>query len=374
LNENRFQNSESEIKSCDKSENNISIDPHDLFKEINFSPEKKNRANDSPIIHPINKFELNFFNEKHLLKSQQKSKNLFSPPKKIVYNYNTIKLQNNININFNNYYNVYTSSKPDTKYQAKNTYNHTSLVDTFMNSQMKNIKSNNQASTKMIFNSKFNNINDNRQSKQSVNLNSNKQQFTNFAQKLNHISSKVHFKSKNDITMPTNSHQNDDYFLSLFNNVQNKNKNIQLIADKVKKMSEKRTSKHSLIYNLNSNYKNYQEQSIQKRNFKEKLKDILISRKEDKNSLFDIEFNKKNHNSDSQENDVPAGKFERNHHSTEDIIVENNEFKKIMSKNSDNELKYCRSARHRKTDQRSHSLNAIRLDNILDNQKQSESD
>jgi len=148
-----------------------------------------------------------------------------------------------------------------------------------------------------------------------------------------------------------------------------------LIADKVKRMSEKKTPKQSLIYNLNNNYKNYQEQNFPKKNFKEKLKDILLSRKDDNdNCLFDLEEVKKEDNDEGLCFDLPVlGKLERNHHSTEEVISESNELKKIIYRKHDNEMNPM-SARKREKQKRSRSLNTIQIDKDNLEQLRHESD
>ena len=343
----KFQNNESEIKSCEKSEN-ISIDPAELFKEINLTKEinrDKDYVYESPIIRPINKFDLfnnqkslgfpnfqqgNYLNDKRTSKFGENT--IFSPPKKIIYNNKNenIKLQNNININFNNYYNIDTSSKAESKFSL-NMQNNNNVInmEDYFNNNLKNLKSNNLNSNRHI-NSQNNHRFELVKSNKNINPISNSSKFiTNNKSVKGKFSSKINLMMNNDISV-TNSKNNannkDDYFLSLFRNV-HKNKNIQIIAEKVKRMTEKQSSKHSLIYNLNSNYKISQDQiNNPKRNFKEKLKNIMSERRSEKDNLFDLDEIEQISNLESDNFYLPSfDKTDKINHSYEEIQSEMNE-------------------------------------------------
>jgi len=344
----KFQNNESEIKACDKSDN-ISIDANDLFKEINFSShEKKHKGSslESPIIRPINKFEVfhNFkskgpsafqqgfyFNEKKTPRFNEKP--LFSPHRKIVNNYNTIKLSNNININVNNYYNIYTS-KPESKLTS-NLFPNNNYDGYFNNNQLRSLKQSNNMGSNKILSTKINNMFDQLNINKHVNTSVNSK-FNNFGTK-NKLNNKVNFLMNSEMSVASNTNNNnDDYFLSLFSNVNKKNKNIQLIAERVKKMSQKNTSKHSLIYNLNNNYKLNQDYNVTpKRNIKDRLKELISHRQLDNKILLDLDAIENKNETDNSDFDIPfTNKVEKNNHSTEEFASLYNEERLLSSNHS----------------------------------------
>ena len=100
---------------------------------------------------------------------------------------------------------------------------------------------------------------------------------------------KVNMFRKNETPLYSNNNNNDDYFYSIFSNVKN-NKNVQVIAEKVKRITQKHTSKTSLIYNLNNDYKQNKE-DLTKKNLKDKLRDMMNYKEQDNiNDHNDIEI------------------------------------------------------------------------------------
>lgn len=347
----KFQNNESEIKACDKSDN-ISLDANDLFKEINFSShEKKQKGTslESPIIRPINKFEVfnNFktkgpsvlqqgfyFNEKKNPKINEKP--LFSPLRKIVYNYNTNKFNNNININVNNYYNIYTS-KPESKLTS-NLFPNNNYEGFFNNNTLRSSKQSTNVVPNKIISSKINSMFDQLNINKPVNTSVNNK-FNNYSTK-NKLNSKVNFLLNSEISVPSNTNNNnDDYFFSLFSNVNKKSKNIQLIAERVKKMSQKITSKNSLIYNLNNNYKyNQNSNAPPKRNIKDKLNELISHRQLDNKILLDLDAIENKNETDNSDFDIPfTNKIEKINHSTDEFASIYNE-ERLLNINQSNRL------------------------------------
>jgi hypothetical protein len=173
-------------------------------------------------------------------------------------------------------------------------------------------------------------------------INNNISKYNNFTTK-NKVSSKVNFLMNSEISVPnnTNINSNDDYFLSLFSNVNKKNKNIQLIAEKVKRMSQKNTSKHSLIYNLNNNYKLNQESTAPPRkNFKEKLKDLMSHRQVDNDPFLGLdEIEQKNCSKDSDFNVPLIDNLYKNNNSSEENSSFHIEKRLINNNRSINDFK-----------------------------------
>ena len=273
----KFQNNESEIKLCEKSEK-ISLDPIDLFKEINLSNENI-PITFSPTIKPINKFYLpSGHKTKGLLdvldRNSHKSgeKKIFNEIKRTIIN--NIK-ESNLKTKMNQCYNISTI-KPKVKLSSKLNSN---KLDSHFNSQLKFMvpKSN------QVYKNRFELI----KSSRKLTLLEKRNDQVSSINMLNNV--KVNMFRKNETPLYSNNNINDDYFYSILSNVKN-NKNVQVIAEKVKRITQKHTSKTSLIYNLNNDYKQNKE-DLTKKNLKDKLRDMMNYKEQDNiNDHNDIEI------------------------------------------------------------------------------------